>query len=235
KMDRSFLGHDPGLLTLGLALMALDHIHALDQGAVFLRENLQHRALLALVAAGNDDDLVALANIAHLENLRGERDDLHLVLVAQLAGDRSEDAGADRLALGIDQHRGIAVEPDQAAVGTAHALGGTDHHGLEHFALLNATARNGFLHRHHDDVADIGVPAVRTAQHLDAHHALGAAIVGDIELRGHLDHDFLLLKPAPLLADAFQHFPSLELGNWPAFLDADDIAHLELALLVMGV
>src|SRR6185437_8777316 len=65
KMDRGFLGHDPSLLALGLALMALDHIHPLDQGAVFLREHLQHRALLALVAAGNDDDLVALANIAH--------------------------------------------------------------------------------------------------------------------------------------------------------------------------
>src|SRR6202012_3363125 len=141
----------------------------------------------------------------------------------------------DRLALGVDQHRGIAVEADQAAVGTAHALGGAHDHGLEHFALLHAAARNGFLDRHHDDVADVGVAAVRAAQHLDAHHALGAGIVGDVELRGHLDHDFLLLKPAPLLANAFQHFPSLELGKWPAFLDADDIAHLELALLVMGV
>src|SRR6201999_3953649 len=112
-----------------------------------------------------------------------------LVLVAQFAGDRSEDAGADRLALGVDQHRGIAVEADQAAVGTAHALGGAHDHGLEHFALLHAAARNGFLHRHHDDVADIGIAAVRTAQNLDAHNALGAAVIGDIELSLHLNHD----------------------------------------------
>ena len=42
-----------------------DHVHALDQRTVFLRENLQHRALLALVAAGDDDDFVALADLAH--------------------------------------------------------------------------------------------------------------------------------------------------------------------------
>jgi hypothetical protein len=30
---------------------------------------------------------------------------------------------------------------------------------------------------------------VRTAQHLDAHHPLGAGIVGDIEFGGHLNHD----------------------------------------------
>src|SRR6185295_19361675 len=132
----------------------------------------------------------------------------------------SEDAGADRLALGIDQYRGIAVETDQAAIGTAHALGGANHHGLEHFALLHAAARDGFLDRHHDDVADIGVTAMRAAQHLDAHHALGAGIVGDVEFCGHLNHDFNSCI-APLLADAFQHFPSLELGKRPAFLDAD--------------
>src|SRR6185369_10683347 len=141
---------------------------------------------------------------------------------------------ADRLALGIDQHRGIAVETDQAAVGTAHTLGGADHHGLEHFTLLHAAARNGFLDRHHDDVADIGVAAVRTAQHLDAHHALGAGIVGDIEFSGHLDHDFDSLSRR-LLADAFQHLPALELGKWPAFLNANDITDLEFALFVMGV
>src|SRR4051812_4486162 len=65
KIDRRLLGHDPGLLALRLALMALDDIDALDQRAVFLREYLQHRALLALVATGNDNDLVALANVAH--------------------------------------------------------------------------------------------------------------------------------------------------------------------------
>src|SRR6185437_8736113 len=117
---------------------------------------------------------------------------------------------------------------------TAHTLGGANHHGLEHFALLHAAARNRFLHRHHDDVADIGIAPMAAAQHLDAHDALGAGIVGDIELGGHLNH-FRTPLIAPLLADAFHHFPALELGQWLAFLDADDIARLVLTLFVMGV
>src|SRR5262250_2438516 len=64
-MDRRFLAHDSGLLRLRLALVALDHIDTLDQRSVFLGEHLEHRALLALVAAGDDDDVVALADIAH--------------------------------------------------------------------------------------------------------------------------------------------------------------------------
>src|SRR5262249_6879597 len=65
QMNAAFLVDDAALLGLGLALMALDHVDALDQSAVFLGEQLQHFALLALVAAGNDDDLVALLDIAH--------------------------------------------------------------------------------------------------------------------------------------------------------------------------
>src|ERR1700761_2330851 len=63
KLDRRFLADDPGLLRLGLALMALDQVDALNQRAVVLGEHLQHRALLALVAARNDNDLVSLANV----------------------------------------------------------------------------------------------------------------------------------------------------------------------------
>src|SRR6202012_4395423 len=65
QMDRGFLVHDTALLRLRLALMTLDDIDAGDQGTIFLRENLQDFALLALVATGRDDDLVALLDVAH--------------------------------------------------------------------------------------------------------------------------------------------------------------------------
>src|ERR1700742_822766 len=65
KMDGRFLADDATLLALGRALMALDHIDAADQGAIFLGKKLDHFALLALVAAGDDDDLVAFADLAH--------------------------------------------------------------------------------------------------------------------------------------------------------------------------
>jgi hypothetical protein len=76
---------------------ALDHRDAFDAGALLGGEDLEHFAGLALVGAGDDDDLVVAFDVkflAMLENLRSERDDLHEVLRAQFAGDRSEDAGA---------------------------------------------------------------------------------------------------------------------------------------------
>ena len=50
------------------------------------------------------------------QHLRGERDDLHVVAVAQLARDRAEDARPARVALVVDQDRGVLVEADVAAV-----------------------------------------------------------------------------------------------------------------------
>src|SRR5690625_2100824 len=107
-----------------------------------------------------------------------ERDDLHELLAAQLARDRPEDTGADRLELVVEQHRGIAVETDQRTVRTTHALGGTHDHGVVDLALLDLAARNRFLDGDLDDVADGRVAAVRTAQHLDAHQLASATVVG---------------------------------------------------------
>src|SRR5690606_35948753 len=112
------------------------------------------------------------------EHFGCERDDLHELLGAQLAGHRPEDARADRLMLVVQQHRGVAVEADQRTVCTAHALAGTHHHGVVDLALLDLAARDRVLDRHLDDVADVRVAALGTAKHLDAHHFLGARVVG---------------------------------------------------------
>src|SRR5437763_3964238 len=45
-----------------------------------------------------------------LEDLRRERDDLHEVALAQLAGDRSEDAGAARVVGGGEEDGRVLVE-----------------------------------------------------------------------------------------------------------------------------
>src|SRR3546814_4243725 len=71
-------------------------------------------------------------------------------------------------------------------------------HRLVYITLLHTTARNGFLHRDDDHVADTRRLALRAAQHLDALHAAGTRVVGDVELRLHLDHrtnPFLSPKP----------------------------------------
>src|SRR5690349_24824172 len=59
-------------------------------------------------------------------------------------------------------------------------------------ALLHAAAWRGFLHRDLDDVANVRVPALAAAEHLDAHHGARARVVGDVEYRLHLNHDFVL-------------------------------------------
>src|SRR5262249_28320579 len=125
------------------------------------------------------------------ENLRSERDDLHELLGAQLAGDRPEDARSDRLVLLRDEHRGVAVELDVAAIRTRQLALGADDDRARDLALFHLRTRNRFADRHDDDVTDARVAAARTAQHLDAVHLLGAAVVGDIEDGRHLDHGYL--------------------------------------------
>src|ERR1700737_2743803 len=76
------------------------------------------------------------------QHLRGERDDLHVILGPQLARHRPENAGADRLHLWRDQHRGVAVEANDRTVGPADVLGHAHHHRLHDVALLDPAARD---------------------------------------------------------------------------------------------
>ena len=62
QVDRALLGDDPAFLLRGLALVALDHVDAAHQRAVVGRAHLDHFAGAALVAAGEHDHLVALAD-----------------------------------------------------------------------------------------------------------------------------------------------------------------------------
>src|SRR5690606_6940860 len=53
---------------------------------------------------------------AMLQDLRSQRDDLHVVLGAQFTRNRAEDPGADRLVLLVDDDSGRLVEADDRAV-----------------------------------------------------------------------------------------------------------------------
>src|SRR3954453_2295061 len=71
------------------------------------------------------------------EHLRGEGDDLHELLVAQLATDRAEDARPSRFVVVADEHGGVLVEPDVAAVRPAPLLDGAHDDGLDHVTTLH--------------------------------------------------------------------------------------------------
>src|SRR5690606_873812 len=80
------------------------------------------------------------------EHLRGQRDDLHELLVAQLAADRAEDAGATRIVVRLDEHGGVLVETDVGTIRTTALLGGAHDDGLDDVPPLAVAAGDGILH-----------------------------------------------------------------------------------------
>src|SRR5688500_17523131 len=134
-----------------------------------------------------------------LQYFRRERDNLHEALAAQLARDRPEDAGPDRLELVVQEHGGVAVEADQRSIRAAHALAGAHDNGVVDFALLHLAARDRLAHRHLDHVADVRVAALGSAEHLDAHQFACAAVIRRGQRGLHLDHVAFSSSPATLM------------------------------------
>src|SRR3954453_7788883 len=123
-----------------------------------------------------------------------QRHDLHEVVVAELAGDGAEDAGAPRVVFLVDHDGRITVEADVGAVLAPGRGPGADDDAADHLALLDLAAGQRLFHGADDHVADAGdlalelALATRPAEHLDAHRLLGAGVVGDVEIRLLLDH-----------------------------------------------
>src|SRR4029078_4130748 len=109
-------------------------------------------------------------------------------LVAQLAAHGAEDAGAARLAVLPEDHRGVLLELDVGPVGPAALLAGAHDDRLDDIALLDVAAGDGVLDRGHDGVTDTGVAPARATEDTDAQNLLGAGVVGDLETALLLDH-----------------------------------------------
>src|SRR6218665_544956 len=198
-MDRHrLIDHTAGGALHGVGLdVLLDDVDAIHH-EVCIIDTLRHSAALALVAAGQHDDLVAFTNLVHgntfclwllcLEHFGRQRHDLHEALGTQFTRNGAEDAGADRLQLGVQQDGGIAVELDQRTVLTAHALGSANHHGAVDLALFDASARSSFFDADLDDVTDMRIATLGPTKHLDAHDGFSASVIRDVESRLHLNH-----------------------------------------------
>src|SRR5262249_7335235 len=122
------------------------------------------------------------------EHLRCERDDLHELLGAELARDRSEDARTDRLFLRVDEDGAVLIELDVAPVRAQILARGADDDRARGVALLDLGAREALFDRDHDHVAERGVLASRSAEHFDALDEARAGVVSDLEVGGDLDH-----------------------------------------------
>src|SRR5438132_2484192 len=122
------------------------------------------------------------------KHFRRQRNDLHEAAFAQLAGDRTEHARADRLVVVVDEHRGVPVEPDVRAIPAALLFDRSDDDRLDDLALLDGPFRRRLFHRRGDDIAEPRVAARRTANRIDDRDLARAGVIGDVEYRSHLDH-----------------------------------------------
>src|SRR6476469_1617441 len=127
------------------------------------------------------------------DDLRGQRHDLHVFLVAQLARDRAEDARCTRLALVVDDHHGVLIELDVAAVLAARLLHGAHDHRARDLRLLHRAVRQRVLDRDDHEIAEPGVAPPRSAKDADHEGALRARVVRDLDHRFLLDHGVTLL------------------------------------------
>src|SRR2546422_9669607 len=112
------------------------------------------------------------------EDLRRQRDDLHELLSAELAGHRPEDAGADRLAILADHHGAVGVELDVAAVGPLQLALGAHDYGARGLAPLHLAVYHPLPDGDDDHVAAGPGPAPGAAAPPDAGRPLPAGGVG---------------------------------------------------------
>src|SRR5262245_49559825 len=163
------------------------------------------------------------------EHLRREGDDAHEAAVAQLPTDRAEDARAAGLQLLIDEHRGVLVEADVAAVRAASLLLRAYDDALHDLALLHGSTGHGVLHGGDEDVADARVATPRAPEDLDAQDLACTRVVGDLESRLLLDHGL----PRPL--EHFDDAPTLLARQRTGLGDANAVALVGVVRLVVGV
>src|SRR6476620_7533565 len=167
-----------------------------------------------------------------LQHLGRERDDLHVLLIAQLAGDRAEDTRRPRLARIIDDHDGVLVEADVAAVLPPRLLRRAHDDRLRDVALLHRPVRERVLHGHDDDVAEAGIAPACAAEDADDERRLGARVVRDLHHRLLLDHR---RPPLPCAVHDLDDPPPLVLRQRPGLHDPHGVADLRRVLLVVGL
>src|ERR1700677_3210023 len=121
-----------------------------------------------------------------LDDLGCERDDFEELLLAELAGYRTENAGADRLVGVVDDHSGVLIETNVGAVPAAIFLPCPDDNGLYNFTFFDGTIGRGFLDRGSNDIAEACLFAETATEGQDHLQLACAGVVGHIKHCSHL-------------------------------------------------
>jgi len=122
----------------------------------------------------------------------GQRQNLEVLLLSQLMGHGTEDAGADQLALVVHEDYRVVVELDLAAIAASFLHGSTDDHSIDDVSFLDLATRLGLLDRPNDRVPK--PCSFFPPQGLYAHNPLGPGVIHDLEVGPHLDECSDLLK-----------------------------------------
>src|SRR5690349_19774273 len=129
---------------------------------------------LRLTARGRS--VLRCLRIRMSDHLGRQRHDLHVPLLAQLARDRTEDAGGPRLPLLVDDDDGVLVEADVAAVLPPRLLRRAHDDRARDVGLLHRAVGQRVLHGDDHDVAQAGVPPARSAKDADHERRLRARV-----------------------------------------------------------
>ena len=175
----------------------LDSAAAFDDDLAFGSVDAEDRAFFAFVVTGNDADLVALFDVcldgAHkrkflgLENLGCEGNDLHELFFTKFACNRSEDAGAARVVVFVDQNDGVRIETEDRSIGATDREGGANDYRLHHTALFDGGCGDRIADVSGDHITDAG-GAAALAENSDHFSGAGARVVSNSELCFHLNH-----------------------------------------------
>src|ERR1700710_25788 len=92
-----------------------------------------------------------------LENLRCERDDLHVILGAELASDRAENAGTLGVAVFTNDDDRVGIKTEIAAVGTAQRGLRANDDGLDDLTLLYGGIGAALFDVDGDDITHVGI------------------------------------------------------------------------------
>src|SRR5580704_13550866 len=90
--------------------------------------------------------LMCLDIVLSSNHFAGQGNDLHEILVTQLAGNGAENSGAARVVFLVDHHGGVAVKADVAAVGPHGRLLGANDDAADDLAVFDLAAGHCFLH-----------------------------------------------------------------------------------------
>src|SRR5881394_1252906 len=120
-------------------------------------------------------------------HFRRERDDLHELLVPQLARHGTEDPRATRILFLVDDDNGVRVEAQIRAVAASDRLAGANHHRIHDVAFFHRAVRRRFFDVGLDDVAHLRVALV-ASKDADGRRAFGAAVIRHVQNGTNLQH-----------------------------------------------